>query len=191
MTCGPLSSIVSTIENLVKTQMQLDSVTHKRSRNSFDCLSEILSQRRFALLYTGHSVNTAREMAFLASYFHVYEGLRATFLTLLAPRESQNQHNVQRYAVPVAGGFAGAIAWFFSFPLDCVRARVQGQRLGHKDKSRSAVSVFRDLMRSQGLRGLYSGVTPSIFRAFLVSGSRFSAYELALYLLRGGRDVHY
>jgi hypothetical protein len=50
------------------------------------------------------------------------------------------------------------------------------------------VQVFQTLLQTKGIRGLYSGVTPSIARAFLVSGSRFSAYEGALWMIRGGRD---
>ena len=42
------------------------------------------------------------------------------------------------------------------------------------------------LWRTNGVRGLFRGVTPSVLRAFLVSGSRFSAYEGALELLRSG-----
>jgi hypothetical protein len=36
------------------------------------------------------------------------------------------------------------------------------------------------------VRGLFRGVGPSVLRAFLVSGSRFSAYESVLNLLRTG-----
>jgi len=92
-------------------------------------------------------------------------------------------------AIPTAGGLAGALAWAVSFPLDCVRAGVQGQDLKDYRRRRGAWQVFVDLMKTRGVRGLYSGVTPSIVRAFIVSGSRFTAYETALWLLRGGRDV--
>jgi hypothetical protein len=40
------------------------------------------------------------------------------------------------------------------------------------------------LWRTTGVRGLFRGVLPSVLRAFIVSGSRFSAYEGALELLR-------
>jgi solute carrier family 25 carnitine/acylcarnitine transporter 20/29 len=44
------------------------------------------------------------------------------------------------------------------------------------------MDVLKDLLRTKGWKGLYSGVTPSIMRAFIVSGSRFSAYEVAVKL---------
>ena len=50
------------------------------------------------------------------------------------------------------------------------------------------MDVGRNIVQSSaGIRGLYAGVVPSVVRAFLVSASRFSAYETALYFLRGGR----
>jgi solute carrier family 25 carnitine/acylcarnitine transporter 20/29 len=39
----------------------------------------------------------------------------------------------------------------------------------------------------RGVRGLYSGLAPSLARAFVVSGSRFSAYEFALWALKQGK----
>lgn len=62
-------------------------------------------------------------------------------------------------------------------------SRQQGQDPGKKQDS--ALSVGRALLAKSGVRGLYSGVTPSLLRAFLVSGSRFSAYELAMYAMHG------
>lgn len=76
-----------------------------------------------------------------------------------------------------------------SFPLDCVRAGVQGQDLIANSHRETAWSVLTELLHTRGIRGLYAGVAPSIVRAFLVSGSRFTAYEAALWLLRGGRDA--
>jgi len=178
---APITSTVSTVENLVKTQMQLDNVTSKRYKGSWNCVQSLVQSHGISVLYTGHAVNTLREGTFLASYFYCYEGLREGLLsTRIVPTQ---------VAIPVAGGFAGAISWFVSFPLDCVRAGVQGQNLDSPVKPR-AMQVFRNLLQERGIRGLYSGVTPSIVRAFLVSGSRFSAYEGALWLLRGGRDMH-
>ena len=44
----------------------------------------------------------------------------------------------------------------------------------------AAITVARDLVKTRGVAGLYAGVGPSVLRAFLVSGSRFTAYEFAM-----------
>jgi solute carrier family 25 carnitine/acylcarnitine transporter 20/29 len=178
MTGAPLFGIVTTPENFVKTQMQMDNINAKRFRGSFHCASVLIKEHGFLVLYTAHGVNTLREAAFMGSYFYVYEGFREILLQQIGNPQS---------AVPVAGGLAGAFAWGFSFPLDCIRAGIQGRNLGDSIK-RSAFKVLADLLRTKGVVGLYAGVGPSIARAFLVSGSRFSAYEGALWLIRGGRD---
>ena len=196
--CGPLASMISTTENLIKTQMQLDNVQRKQYKHAWDCVQQITTTTRRQAgrnrggiwsLYTGHGINTARETTFLSTYFFVYEGLRHFLLTL--PQEDEDEHDQnsissRRWCIPVAGGLAGAVAWTVSFPLDCVRARVQGRDLN--SASSSSYHVLQQLLAEKGVRGLYSGVGPSILRAFLVSGSRFSAYEVTLWLLRGGRE---
>lgn len=167
--CGPLAAAVSTVENLVKTQVHMH-----RYRTSLDCVRDVWQSDRWRLLYTGHAVNTAREMTFLATYFGVYEGLRGTLVI------GYDQHHSS--AIPLAGGAAGAVAWAVSFPLDCVRAGVQGQDLT-RGVQQTARRVFETLLQERGLAGLYAGVAPSIVRAFLVSATRFSAYETALWML--------
>jgi len=178
MSGAPMFGIVSTVENLVKTQMQMDNVTDKRFTGSWNCVQVLAKEHGgLGVLYTGHTVNTIREGAFMASYFFVYEGLREMLLQTPA---------AAGVAIPLAGGMAGAVAWFLSFPLDCMRAGVQGQQLA--GTRIGAIQVLQNLLRTKGIRGLYAGVAPSIVRAFLVSGSRFSAYECALWMIRGGRD---
>lgn len=182
---GPIAACISTVENLIKTQMQVDrGRSQRRYASSWDCFRKLASQKKHhipgALVYTGHGVNTLREMTFMFTYFYCYEGLRT---------ELGHTKNAPKWVIPVAGGLSGAIAWFISFPLDCVRAGVQGRR-DLMDKGH-AVQVFRDLIVTKGVKGLYSGVVPSIVRAFIVSGTRFSAYETTLWFLRGGRDMSY
>mmetsp|Transcript_18336 Transcript_18336/g.37881 ORF Transcript_18336/g.37881 Transcript_18336/m.37881 type:complete len:252 (-) Transcript_18336:1566-2321(-) len=176
---GPISSCVSTVENLLKTQLQVDNISKKQYKNSLDCLKQILAEHGIQGVYTGHAINTARETAFISTYFFFYEGLRKTLVDSAGPGHGG-------WPIPVAGGISGAVAWSVSFPLDCIRAGVQGSDLNNKQKS---LRVFRKLVSERGMMGLYAGVTPSIIRAFLVSGSRFSAYEGVLWLLRGGRET--
>ena len=192
--CGPVASSISTVETTVRTQMQL----HQGYRSSWDCVRQLVRRGGPGMLYTGHVVNTAREMVFLLTYFYIYEGLRtqvahvADSATVPTRESAAVTTSTAWWAVPLAGGISGAVAWTISFPLDCVRAGVQGRDLmsSSTTKNGTAMQVFRQLVATRGLRGLYAGVTPSILRAFLVSGTRFSAYETTLWLLRGGRDMH-
>mmetsp|Transcript_1051 Transcript_1051/g.2185 ORF Transcript_1051/g.2185 Transcript_1051/m.2185 type:complete len:379 (+) Transcript_1051:132-1268(+) len=231
---APLFGIVTTPENFLKTQMQLDNVQSKREElmesksqqsisqtnqtlqkeyptkqpsgrftNSFHCAKTLASTHGATVLYTGHAINTIREAAFVGTYFFCYEGYKSEFRKLLLqfgnglgrnvnnakPKSNlESSSSITSLAIPMAGGCAGATAWAFTFPLDCVRAGVQGQLIPpHANEiiqKQGAYHVLKNLWLTKGFWGLYAGVGPSVARAFLVSGSRFSAYEGALWLCR-------
>ena len=210
MMAAPAFGIITTPENFVKTQMQLDNVQNERvsakplqmnqlqscskghetqkSRrgrftSSLQCARILVSSHGVSILYTGNFINTVREAAFVGTYFFCYEGYKEVFRRLFDWIENFSKS----IAVPMAGGFAGASAWAITFPLDCVRAGMQGQPILSSSSSPStaqfqkqgSLEIFKDLLLRKGFT---ADVTPSIARAFLVSGSRFSAYEGALWL---------
>ena len=213
---APLFGIVTTPENLLKTQMQMDNVqkgnnTMKggvasdptqqlkgRFTGSLHCAKTLVSSHGLPVLYTGHVINTVREAAFVGMYFYCYEGFKVEFTnaignaeklsrSLLKPHisDSAQETFTTSLAIPIAGGCAGATSWAFTFPLDCIRAGVQGQPISETYiKKQGALETLKLLWQTKGITGLYSGVGPSIARAFLVSGSRFSAYEVAVSLCR-------
>lgn len=207
---APIFGLVTTPENFLKTQMQLDNVQKQstqqlkpggRFTSSFQCARTLVSHHGATILYTGHVINTIREAAFVGAYFYCYEGYKCEFKKLLLEGDrllssmSGNNYSSRSdsswatsLSIPIAGGFSGATSWFLTFPMDCVRAGVQGQLIPTSSSAQiqkqGALGIFTQLLKNKGLTGLYAGVAPSIARAFLVSGSRFSAYEGALYLCR-------
>ena len=164
---GPLASVISTPFELIKIQMQIS----KKYKNSMEASYKICRQEGINAIFRGHGVNTMREMMFLGTYFFVYEHSRGTFASLLP----------SSLAIPISGGISGAIGWFISFPLDCVKANIQGTDLS-VPKPNSAINVAKSILDAKGVKGLYSGIVPSISRAFLVSASRFTVYEYVYWL---------
>lgn len=174
MMVGPIASAISTPFEMVKTQMQLQRLTaavgHK---NSIRCAQTIISSHGINGLYRGHVVNTWREVVFLGTYFTVYEHIKSTMVTTIPSSLS----------IPISGGVSGALGWFVSFPLDCIKANIQGRELSSKNIDSSILKVGASLINQKGIGGLYAGVAPSIVRAFIVSSSRFSAYEFVCWVL--------
>lgn len=161
----------------IQTQMQLDNVSKKQYTSSFSCVKKLVQEHGIGVIYTGHTVNTFWQAVFLGNYFFVYEGLREEL--------SKSSYGNIQIAIPLAGGCAGATAWALSFPIDSLRAGIQGQSLPPKDGVRE---VFLTLMNERGILALYSGARVSIYRAFLVSSIRFSVYESTLWFLGEGRN---
>ena len=184
---GPFAALVSTPFELVKTQMQLRLSDTSRSvegyTNSIQTAVTIIKKHGFAALYRAHTVNTFREVLFLGTYFTVYEHLKSFQIDSMAAPHSS--FTIPRaLAIPLAGGLSGAVGWFVSFPLDCIKSTLQGRSiLSSSSEGDGAWAVARHLMRTKGVQGLYSGITPSILRAFIVSSSRFSVYEVTLWLI--------
>lgn len=182
---GPLASTVSTPFELIKTQMQLlkkhivegkAPEGAKKVTGSFTMAKYLVGQYGWTSLYRGHVVNTLREMIFLSAYFTVYEHSRLIIQSTLGISET--------LAIPIAGGLSGALGWFVSFPLDNIKSNIQGSPFTTNAKStQSFITVGRELFKKRGILGLYNGVAPSIMRAFIVSASRFSAYEAAISVL--------
>ena len=177
---GPLSSLISTPFELIKTQMQLRNSSlsegQTKYRNSIHAAISITKEHGVSALYRAFAVNTTREMVFLATYFTVYEHVK-----------SFQVHAMSLYpasvAVPLAGGTAGAMGWLVSYPLDCIKSNIQAKPIDGITKVPSAMQVAKYLINTKGFLGLYAGVIPSILRAFIVSSSRFSAYETTMWLL--------
>ena len=163
-------TLVSTPFELLKLQQQL---APGRYSGSTAAAASIVAQHGASALLRGLSVNFVREVVFLGCYFTLYERAKAS-LSMRGIAEG--------VAVPVAGGSAGACAWLLSFPLDTCKTMVQGRAL---DAPRvTAMQAGQALWRAKGFSGLYSGALPSVLRAFLVSGTRFSVYELTVTALR-------
>lgn len=83
--------------------------------------------------------------------------------------------------VPVSlacGSAAGLLASTLTFPLDLVRRRMQLEgRAGHHCY-KGYTDVFRQVVRQQGLRGLYAGIVPEYCKVVPGVAIAFSAYEL-------------
>lgn len=172
---APVTSFVSTPFELLKTQMVMRPHDYPNA-NFLQTARSIVCTHGARSLYRAHLLNFARESIFLATYFTSYEHIKGL----------SEFYIPATVAIPVAGGLAGAAAWFVSYPLDLIKGNLQSQSLS---EARSAKrlrfwDLAKDLIRSRGIVGFYSGVTPSIIRAFLVSSSRFGAYETTLWLLK-------
>lgn len=160
--------------------MQLDNIEKQRFRNSFHCMKKIIQKRGVRTLFTGWGVTTLKECKYYSSYFFAYEGMKETL------RQSDIKY-ISKASVPLAGASAGFAGWLFSYPFDSVRAGLHGQTL-KKGATPTAIEILQDVLKTQGVRGLLTGISPTLTRAALVHSVRFSAYEGILWLVRGFGD---
>jgi len=81
---------------------------------------------------------------------------------------------------------AATVAEIVTFPLDITKTRlqIQGERASTLSTTTGTNVPYRGMIRTalgiveeEGLRNLWSGVTPAVLRHVVYTGSRMTAYE--------------
>lgn len=119
-------------------------------------------------------------------FFAAYEALRPALAGLELPFGSGDAS---------AGVLASVAAKTGVFPLDLVRKRlqVQGPTRGRYGRGNIPVSkgvgaTMRGIVRAEGVRGLYRGLTVSLVKAAPASAVTMWTYERALRVLKEMED---
>lgn len=118
----------------------------------------------------------------MGMFFTTYESLREPIDALNLPFGSGDA---------CAGMLASVFAKTGVFPLDLVRKRLQVQgptrtRYVHRNipEYKGVVGTIRLIFKSQGVRGLYRGLTVSLVKAAPASAITMWSYERALLVLK-------
>ncbi len=57
-------------------------------------------------------------------------------------------------------------------PTDLVKVRLQAQRHGQKKRYASTYHAFREIFHTEGVKGLYVGMGPTLQRAAIVTATQ-------------------
>ncbi|KAL2161509.1 hypothetical protein VTH06DRAFT_8071 [Thermothelomyces fergusii] len=134
--------------------------------------------------FRGLAPGVAQIVPYMGCFFAAYETLRPPLSGLELPFGSGGA---------VAGTAAGVLAKTATFPLDLVRKRIQVQgptrgRYVHKNIPEyrgGTVGAIRTILRMEGPRGLYRGLTVSLLKAAPTSAVTMWTYEGALSFYSG------
>ena len=74
----------------------------------------------------------------------------------------------------VAGAMSGATATTLTYPLDLLRARFAAGAETHK---KAAIEDLVDIIKKRGVRGLASGLTPTLLGIMPYAGISFATFE--------------
>lgn len=142
------ASLLAVPSEVVRQHVQARQFASPRA-----ALAGILSARGPRGLYAGYGGALVRDLPFDTVQIMLYEGLRRGYLA--ATRRADDHLNAGETAG--LGGAAGALAGFVTAPVDCVRthAVLSGAAAGQAPLSLRAAAG--DLLRKQGVRGLFRG----------------------------------
>lgn len=124
-----------------------------------------------------------------------FAGIRPTMLSVASTtglmfwlyelaRDLTRKHENIPFKEGFCGFFAGAVSKGITFPLDTLRKRMQV--LSKVDRT-GAFSLFRGILRSEGLLGFYRGFLISVLKTAPTSAISLFVYEYALELIGGPR----
>lgn len=179
---GSLASVFSSLvlcpTELVKCRMQALQEMRKEGRTSlashvsaYAVVKNILQQEGPLGLFEGMTSTWLREVPGYFFFFGGYEICRS-FLT--KPGHCKDEMDATRLVI--SGGVGGVFFWLAVYPIDSVKSRIQVMSMSGKQAG--FLMTLTTIMRTEGFMALYSGLTPTVLRAFPSNGALFLAYEL-------------
>lgn len=180
---GAAATAVTYPLDLLRTRFAAQG-TERIYSSLFKAIRDIKRDEGTRGFFRGIGPGLAQIIPYMGMFFAIYESLRIP---------------LSQYNMPFAGGdaTAGVIASVIAktgiFPLDLVRKRIQVQgptraKYVHKNipvYDRGAAKAIRMILAHEGVRGLYKGLTVSLFKAAPLSAVTVWTYERVLNFLTG------
>ncbi|GMR39999.1 hypothetical protein PMAYCL1PPCAC_10194, partial [Pristionchus mayeri] len=164
----------------IKCLLQVQSAGHAPTGVHYDgpmdVVKKLYKQGGIASIYRGTAATLLRDIPASAAYYSVYEYLKKKFV-------GEGSHGkLSPGATLMAGGLAGIANWSVCIPADVLKSRLQTAPEG---KYPGGIrEVLKEVLREEGPKGLFKGITPVMLRAFPASAACFFGLELSLHYLR-------
>ncbi len=125
-------------------------------------------------LYRGCVPTSVGVAPYVALNFYFYEAARK--------RITPPNGEPSAFLKLACGALAGSISQTLTYPLDVLRRRMQvagmkdsQEKLGYKDKN--ALNAIGNIVRAEGVTGLYRGLLPNLLKVAPSIGTSFLTYE--------------
>lgn len=164
---GFLTSFIITPSEMFKCKLQtMHEFKDVKKRNFATLFRNVLAEDGVKGLFTGLQPTMCREMI---GYSLIFGGYEVT------------KHYLAPYDIGIStdllGGSVGGMSyWLVLYPIDVLKSRIQVFSQHHLKIS----TVIRDICKKEGVKALYSGITPTLMRAILANGCLFYTYSETL-----------
>ncbi|KZT58822.1 putative mitochondrial deoxynucleotide carrier protein [Calocera cornea HHB12733] len=173
-TAGVISRFIIAPLDVVKIRLQLQHHARDASipptyRGMLHAMSTIAREEGITGLWKGNIPAELLYLTYGAAQFYTY---RTTHVALsstgILPRSAQDF---------VAGGAAGAVATFVTYPFDLLRTRFAAQGSGDLRIYTSLAHAIRTIYTTEGIPGYFRGVSAGVGQVVPYMGLFFTTYE--------------
>ncbi|KAK0121427.1 mitochondrial thiamine pyrophosphate transporter [Cadophora gregata] len=189
-TAGAVATTTTYPLDLLRTRFAAQG-TEKIYSSLAASIRDIARQEGLRGFFQGLGAGVGQIIPYMGMFFSAYETLRLPMLRLSLPYGSGDA---------TAGILASVLAKTAVFPLDLIRKRLQVQgptrsRYVHKNipEYKGVFRTLGEIVRKEGRRGLYRGLTVSLFKSAPASAVTMWTYERVLKILRDiegrGKDM--
>lgn len=176
---GLVSALITSPVELVKIREQLDYTGQGAKPHPLRVARAIWAQGGIRGLYRGLGATCLRDVGY-GPYFLCYEVFNRLLLatheaTPLPGADATSvsaSSQLSNVELAISGALAGVIAWVSTFPIDCIKTRVQAS-----DRRMGVAAAAKDVWQSGGWRAFWRGVGPTVLRAIPVNATLFVVYE--------------
>ncbi|CAL4147656.1 unnamed protein product, partial [Meganyctiphanes norvegica] len=172
---GVFTTAIMTPGERIKCLLQIDVCIAKKTIFKGNSVEKILFIYGGVMSCFKGLHNTTLDVPASGMYFLSYEWLKKR----LSPANKPGELSVA--ATLTAGGMAGMFNWAVAIGPDVLKSRLQTAPEGKYPNG--IRSVFVDIMKTEGPKGLFKGLTPVMLRAFPANAACFLGYELAIKFL--------
>lgn len=162
---GCCSALVLLPSEIVKAKTQVVVGSH----TSDQIMKDMIKRSGYKSLFVGLDAQIMRDASFYAFFFGSYEVFVYSFRTYVPSMPDELNYFM-------SGGFAGMLGWAMAMPLDVPKTNVQA-RYDTKVVGSYFPELFK-IARERGIVGLYSGLGPTLIRAFPANAALFLGVEM-------------
>jgi len=178
---GAMSTTATYPLDLLRTRFAAQG-QEKVYRSLKSSIRDIASHEGFRGFFRGSTAAIGQIIPYMGMFFATYETLRLPLGSLQLPLGSGDA---------TAGVLASVLAKTAIFPLDLIRKRLQVQGPTREYYVHRNIPVYKgvfntmqSILKNEGRRGLYRGLTVSLFKAAPASAVTMWTYERVLRLLQ-------
>lgn len=137
-------------------------------------------------IFRGALTTLLREALGNSVFFCTYEYVRYYMHLQLKEASAKHGNLVDMGIGIVSGGLGGVAFWSAVLPLDVVKTVIQ--TAPDKSSTTNPFQILKKIYRRAGIRGCYTGLGPTLLRAFPANAAAIVTWELAVKFLRIKRE---